>query len=100
MFTALLLKLRGWIYGVAAAIALLLAAWLLGRQKGRQVGAAQAQAAREEAANAQAIATQLESRHDTDIQIAKLPDAPAQRVAEAAPGTAAGELRDRGWLRD
>lgn len=94
------LKLRGWLYGLIAAAGLLLAAWLLGRQKGKQAGEADAQNARNDAANANARADQLEARHEVDAEVARLPDAPAQRIADAAPGTAAGELRDRGWLRD
>jgi hypothetical protein len=93
------LKLRARLYGLIAAAGLLLAAWLLGRQKGKQAGEADAQAARNDAANANAKAEQLESRHETDAQVAALPDAPAQRVGDAAPGTAAGRLRDD-WSRD
>ena len=36
---------------------------------------------------------------DVEIETSKLPDAPAQRVGEADPDTAAGHLRDR-WMRD
>lgn len=92
------LNLRGWLYGLIAAAGLLLAAWLLGRQKGKQAGEVDAQAARNDAANAQAKAEQLESRHDTDAKVARLPDAPAQVVADARPDTAAGKLQE--WVRD
>jgi hypothetical protein len=43
---------------------------------------------------------QLESRHATDVEVSKLPDAPAQTVATADPATAAGRLRDDGFTRD
>ena len=43
---------------------------------------------------------QLESRHATDVEVAKLPDAPAQTVATADPATATGQLRDDGFTRD
>lgn len=93
------LKLRGWLYGLIAAAGLLLAAWLLGRQKGKQAGEADAQNARNDAANAQAKADQLEARHETDAKVARLPEGPVVAVDAAPDGTAAGELR-RDWLRD
>lgn len=93
------LKLRARLYGLIAAAGLLLTAWLLGRQKGKQAGEAGAQNARNDAANANARADQLEARHDTDAQVAQLPDAPPQRVGDADPATAAGQLRDE-WSRD
>lgn len=92
------LKLRGWLYGLIAAAGLLLGAWLLGRQKGKQSGEADAQNARNVAANANARADQLEARHEVDAEVARLPDAPAQVVADARPDTAAGKLRE--WVRD
>ena len=52
------------------------------------------------AAAATANTTQLDSRHATDVQVAKLPDAPAQNVGAADPATAAGQLRDDGFTRD
>lgn len=94
------LKLRGWLYGLIAAAGLMLAAWLLGRQKGKQSGEADAQAARNDAANAQAKAEQMEARHEVDAEVAKLPEAGPQKVADADPATAAGKLRDDGWLRE
>jgi hypothetical protein len=44
----------------------------------------------------QAANTRNEVQRETDA----LPDAPAQTVATADPATAAGKLRDDGWLRD
>lgn len=99
MFAGLWLKLQGYLYGALALAGVLLSAWLLGRQKGKLKGEADAQVAHNDAANAQARADQLESRHDTDAAVAKLPDAPAQPLATADPATAAGELRGD-WLRD
>lgn len=92
-------RLKAWALGLLAFAAMLGGAWLLGRQKGKQAGAADAQDARNEAANAQAKANQLEIRHEVDAQVAQLPDAPAQPLAVADPATAAGKLR-AGWLRD
>lgn len=48
----------------------------------------------------QANAAQVESRHETDIAVNNLPEAPAQTVATAGPATAAGQLRDDGFTRD
>lgn len=93
-------RLKAWGMGLLAFATMLLGAWLLGRQKGKQAGEAKARAARADAANAQARADHLEIRHDVDAEVARLPDAPAQRVADAVPESAAGHLRDGGWLRD
>ena len=97
---ALWLKLRGWLYGIAALAGLLLGAWWLGRQKGKQVEHGKTREAQEAAATAQATVQAHEVRRDVEIETAKLPDAPAQRVADADHATAAGRLRDDGWTRD
>lgn len=95
------LKLKGWLIGMGAFVLLVLSAWLLGRSKGK---AAQkvADDAREAQANAQAVqqVQQVqESRHETDAENAALPDAGPQQVGQADPATAAGKLRDDGWVR-
>jgi hypothetical protein len=95
---ALWLRVRGWIYGLAAFAGLLLGAWLLGRSKGKAAEQVKTRAAREAAATAQATIKQLESRHETDVEVQRLPDAPAQVVADADPATAAGRLQS--WTRD
>lgn len=89
--------------GIAAFGALLAAIggiYLAGRSKGKAVEQVHTQAAQNAAATAQATTAQLESRHETDLEVAKLPDAPAQQIAAADPATAAGKLRDDGWVRD
>lgn len=98
---ALWLKLKGWMIGLAAFIAMIASAWLLGRSKGK---AAQkvADDAHEAQANAQAAAQvqyAQESRNETDAEVEALPDKGPQQVAVAAPSTAAGHLRDDGWVR-
>lgn len=100
MIASLWLKAKGWAMGLCLLLGGLVVAWVMGRQKGKQAGEADAQSARNDAANANARAGQLEARHDVDAAVAKLPDAPAQAVAAADPATAAGKLRDEGWLRD
>ena len=97
---AVWLKVRGWLYGIAALAGLLLGAWLAGRSKGKQAEQVKTRAAQEAAATAQATVHVHEVRRDVEIETAKLPDAPAQRVAHADPATAAGRLRDDGWTRD
>lgn len=92
-------KAKAWAIGLCLLLGSLVVAWVMGRQKGKQAGEVDAQNARNDAANATARADQLEARHETDAQVAQLPEAPAQRVGDAAPGTAAGELR-ADWSRD
>lgn len=70
------------------------------RSRGRQSQQIQTDNAKAEAAVAKADAKQVESRHETDIAVNNLPDAPAQPIATADPATAAGKLRDDGWTRD
>lgn len=93
------LKLKGYLIAAGVFLAALGAAVLYGRSKGKAAEQVKTQAAQNAAATAQATNTQLESRHETDVEVQKLPDAPAQTVGTAAAGTAAGELRDS-WLRD
>jgi hypothetical protein len=95
---ALWLRVRGWIYGIAAFAGLLLGAWLLGRSKGKAAEQGNTRAAQDAAATATATNEQLESRHETDAEVQRLPDAPAQVVADADPATAAGRLQS--WTRD
>jgi len=95
---ALWLKVRGWLYGLAALAGLLLGAWLLGRSKGKVAEQGNTRAAQEAAAAAATTTKQLESRHETDAEVQRLPDAPAQVVADADPATAAGRLQS--WTRD
>lgn len=70
------------------------------RSKGTQAQKVKTDAAVARADVAQANTAQVESRHETDIAVNNLPEAPAQSVATADPKTAAGELRDDGFTRD
>ena len=94
-------KVKGWAIGLAALVLAIAAAWLLGRREGKVVAKAGAseQQAENNAAAAQAQAAHAEVRHEVENDTAKLPDAPAQRVADADPATAAGHLRNDGWVR-
>lgn len=94
-------KLKAWLIGIAVVIAAIGSAWLLGRRGGKQAQQA-TDAARDAEANAQAAQQQVqaqETRHAVEAEVSKLPDAPPQKVAGADPATAAGKLRDGGWLR-
>jgi len=92
------------VWKLVCALGALLAAiggiWLWGREKGKASEQVKTRDAQEDAATAQATTRQLESRHETDTEVQRLPDAPAQTVETAAAGTAAGKLRDNGWMRD
>lgn len=97
-----LLWAKVWKYVVAlGALLLAIGAIFL---KGRSAGVKSMQTKVDNAdahAEAATVNTQaLESRHETDVQVQRLPDAPPQVVATAAPGTAAGKLRDDGFTRD
>lgn len=97
---ALWLKLKGYLITAGVFLAALAAAVLYGRSKGKAAERVKTQAAESVAATAQAVVKQMESRHETDAQVQRLPDAPAQTVGAADPATAAGKLRDDGWTRD
>lgn len=89
-----------WIVGVAALIAsvagIALAAFLKGRRT--QADADKAKDAQSLAEAAQKAVNAANVRKDVDNDTAKLPDAPAQSVANADPATAAGKLQN--WTRD
>lgn len=93
-------RLKMWAIALGSLLAALGAAVLYGRSKGRAAEQVKTRAAQDAATTAQATTKQWESRHETDVQVQRLPDAPAQVVATADPATAAGKLRTDGWLRD
>ena len=95
MIAMLWAKVRQWVYGIGAFLALLGAAWLLGRGKGKQVEQVNTRAAQDAAASAVAVVKQMESRHETDVAVERLPDAPpGVSIGDAPPDTAAGKLSD------
>lgn len=94
-----------WIVGVGAVLAALAIAIAAAFAEGRRKGA-NAQATKDKAKDAQSLAQAAQEavdaanvRKDVDNETAKLPDAPAQSVASADPHSAAGQLRDDGWVR-
>lgn len=82
--------------------------FLEGKKTGAAKGeadAAQAKAAAAEhdaavvASDQKAEQAAIDAASEVHDEVQKLPDAPAQPVGTAATGTAAGELRDDGWVR-
>lgn len=94
-------KLKTWLILAGGVVLAILSALAVGFLKGRSAGKAKAAEtiAKAKTRAAQATVHAQEVRHDVEVETSKLPDAPAQRVGGAAPGTAAGDLRDR-WMRD
>lgn len=92
-------KLGRWLAAIFAVIAAIFGAWFFGRVKGashqKQEDDAKNSQANEEAAKQ--VTQAVEDRAHVDSEVQNLPVAPAQQVATADPGTAAGELRE--WVR-
>lgn len=89
-----------WAIIIGAAALAVVVAIFYGREKGKAVMQPKVDAANAKADAAAVNTGQLESRHETDVAIDKLPDAPAQSVADADSNSAAGQLRDGGFTRD
>ena len=83
-------RLKAWLAVIGALVLAGIGLWWKGRNAGKQ-------AAKD--AQAQRIAHAHEVRNEVENETAQLPDAPPQRVADADPATAAGKLRDDGWMR-
>lgn len=99
MIALLWAKVWKWVCAIGALLAAVTGIYFAGRSKGKAAEQVNTRAAQDAAATAQATAQQMESRHETDIEVQKLPDAAAQTVGDADPATAAGRLRDD-WSRD
>lgn len=96
----ILAKLKLWGAGFLAVLAGIGVAIFYGYTKGKAHAVGKVRKARQAAADAKATTNAYEVREHVDEQVSKTPDAPAQKLADAAPDTAAGHLRDDGWLRD
>lgn len=95
-------RLRAWVIAAGAVLIAIASAWLYGRRQGK-VAQQQADAYRDAQANARAAqqrADAQETRNEVEAEVSQLPPAPPQTVATADPSTAAGKLRDDGWVRD
>lgn len=88
-------KVWKWIVALGALLAVVGAIFLKGRAAGVKTMQPKVDAAKDEAAVATATKNQLESRHETDVAVQRLPDAPhGVSLGDAAPDTAAGKLSD------
>lgn len=86
---------RCWKYIIAfgAVLAAIVAIFLKGRAAGVKTMQPKVDAAKDEAAVATATNNQLESRHETDIAVQRLPDAPkGVSLGDAPADSAAGKL--------
>lgn len=100
ILTLLWAKVWKWIVALGVLLTAVAAIFLKGRAAGVKTMQEKVDNANESAASATVNTQALESRHETDVAVQKLPDAPSQPVATAAPSTAAGELQSEGWTRD
>lgn len=98
MIAELWAKLWGYIVAAGAVVVAIGAAILYGREKGKEAMQPKVDAANANAEAATINEQHLETRHDTDAAVQALPEAPAQPLGTAVPGTAAGELS--AWDRD
>jgi hypothetical protein len=92
-------KVWKWIVALGALLAVVGAIFLKGRSSGKKADEAKIVNAQAKAEVAQANTAQMESRHETDVAVNNLPEAPTQPVGTARPDTAAGKLDDS-WTRD
>lgn len=94
-------RLGRWLTAIGAVIITVLSAWFVGRMQGaghqKKKDDEQNSNANEEAAKQ--VTQAIEDRAHVDSEVQKLPDAPAQKVETADPATAAGKLRDDGWVQ-
>lgn len=91
-----------WVIGVAAIIAAFVVTWWLAHIQGANAQAIKDAKAQDAslAEAAQQTIDAAQARAGVEAGTSALPDAPAQKVAEADPASAAGKLRDDGWTRD
>lgn len=95
-------KFGRWVIGIAALVAAFIAAWWMAHMQGASAQAVKDAKAQQDAQadTAGQVKAAAQTRADVEADAAKLPDAPAQKVADADPATAAGQLRQDGWTRD
>lgn len=84
-----------WIVAAGVLLAAVVAIFLKGRAAGVKTMQTKVDAAKDESAVATAVTQQLESRHETDVAVEKLPDAaPGVSLGDAPADTAAGKLSE------
>ena len=95
MIALLWAKVWKWVCALGALLAAIAGIYLAGRSKGKAVEQVKTQAAQDAATVAQATNQQLESRHETDVAVQRLPDAPTGvSLGDAPADSAAGKLSD------
>ena len=99
MIAALWAKAYKWLIGIGVLAAAIAAIFLKGRESGKASNQAKVDEATQDAQIATQTAQAVETRHDIEAANSQLPEAPAQKVADADPATAAGKLRDDGWMQ-
>ena len=92
-------KLKGYAYAAVAILGGIVAAVLYGRSKGKAAQKVKTRTAEDVAAVAKDQVKAHEARKTVESETSALPDAGPQKVASADPDTAAGHLRDDGWMR-
>lgn len=92
-------KIWKWITAIAVVATAIAAIFLKGRESGKASNQAKVDEATQDAQIATQTAQAVETRHDIEAANSQLPEAPAQKVADADPDTAAGKLRDDGWMQ-
>ena len=94
-------KLKTWAITIGAALLSVGVAILYGIRKGKawQKGTDDARGAQANIQAVQQVQQTQESRYETDAEVSTLPDKGPQQVATADSNTAAGKLRDDGWVR-
>lgn len=93
ILTLLWAKVWKWVVALGALLAVIGAIFLKGRAAGVKTMQPKVDAAKYEAAVATATNNQLESRHETDVAVQRLPDAPqGVSLGDAPADSAAGKL--------
>lgn len=99
MIALLWAKVWKWVCALGAVLAAIAGVYLAGRAKGKAAEQGKTREAQEAATAATEQVKANEVRHEVEVETARLPDAPPQKVADADPASAAGKLRDDGWVR-
>lgn len=99
MLAILWAKVWKWIVAACALLLAVLAIFYKGKSSGEAKQQTKVDEANQRADIAEQSQKAVETRHDVETEVAKLPEAPAQKVADARVDSAAGQLRDDGWMR-
>ena len=96
----ILARIKTWLAIAGAMIVAIGVALIYGMYRGRQYAADKIKAVKRKVADAEATIHAHEVSDHVEQTVNQTPDAPPQKVADADPDTAAGHLRDVGWMRD